>query len=171
MKDSNRFLIRLLPNRVPSWILWTILFTALLGFFDASYLAAKHFAGVVPPCNLFSGCEIVTTSKYSLIFGVPVALLGALYYAAVFFLALLYLDTRNDRYIVLAALLTFAGFGFSLWFMFVQAFILYAFCQYCLFSALTSTILFVLGLAVLRIKIKLENQNEQSTNENNSIRF
>lgn len=169
MKDSSNLFFKLLANPISSWIPWVMLVVSTLGFFDASYLAAEHFAGTVPPCNLFSGCEIVTTSKYALMFGVPVALLGAIYYAAIFFLTLLYLDTKRDLFIILAATLTFAGFGFSLWFLLVQAFILNAYCQYCLFSALTSTILFVLGLLILRVKIKFVNQNEQSTDENNSI--
>jgi uncharacterized membrane protein len=42
--------------------------------------------------------------------------------------------------------LTVFGFIASLWFLYVQLFIIHSLCFYCLFSALDSIILFILGL-------------------------
>lgn len=122
---------------------------SFLGFLDASYLALEHYRGVVPPCSIVVGCEIVTTSRYSLIFNIPVALLGSLYYLTVLILTIAYFDTKLEPLIHLAAQITVVGFLGSLWFMYVQFFLLHAFCTYCIGSALSSTILFILGIRVL----------------------
>ena len=88
------------------------------------------------------GCDTVTSSAYSVIFGVPVALLGTLYYLTVFLLTIAFIDTRKRVFFDIARMCTVAGFFFSLWFLYVQAFILHAYCIYCLGSVVTSTLLF-----------------------------
>lgn len=123
---------------------------ALIGFSDATFLTLEHYRGTVPPCIGVTGCAIVTTSSYSAIFGIPVALLGALYYLAILLGTILYLDTRNTKIIRLTTLATPLGFLFALWFLYVQAFILNAFCTWCLLSTTTSTLLFVTGILVER---------------------
>ena len=123
---------------------------SLLGFLDATYLTISHYSGLVLPCTIVQGCEIVLHSAYATLFGIPVALLGAIYYALVFLFTLAYFDTKNHRLLRHVAFGTTLGFAFSLWFLYVQAFLLHQFCQYCLLSALTSTILFAAGMHFLR---------------------
>jgi uncharacterized membrane protein len=122
------------------------LVVSLLGFLDASYLAVEHFQGRVPPCAFVTGCAQVTTSQYSLVLGIPVALLGALYYLAILVLSIAYLDTKREALLKHASYLTFLGMAASLWFIYLQAFVINAWCIYCLGSALTSTLLFITGL-------------------------
>jgi len=119
-----------------------LLLVGLAGFLDAGYLTAKHLVGSPVTCTVLKGCEVVTSSSFSVVAGIPVAAFGAFYYLAVFLLAVAYLDTKRTAYILFAARLTFIGFLASLWFIFVQAFLLKAWCLYCLGSAVTSTILF-----------------------------
>ena len=78
-----------------------ILFLALslLGFLDASYLAIKYYQGEAPTCAFFKGCDVVTTSEYATIFGISIALLGAIYYLSLLLLSIIYLDTKNPRLI------------------------------------------------------------------------
>lgn len=129
----------------------TFLVIAFLGFLDATYLAVEHFRGVVPPCTVLQGCEKVTTSEYSLILGVPVALLGAIYYLLIIVLVVLFFDRKNEKYFLYASYLTIFGLLAAIYFVFIQLVIIKAICIYCMFSALTSTLLFILGLiAVLR---------------------
>ncbi len=122
---------------------------SLFGFLDATYLTIEHYRGVVPPCSIVAGCEAVTTSSYSLFLTIPVALLGALYYLAVLFLTIAYLDTKKPHFIKVAASITPVGFLVSLYFIYLQAFVIKAWCLYCLGSALSSTILFILGILIL----------------------
>ncbi len=130
-----------------------ILFIALsfLGFSDATYLTAKHYLGSPVTCIIFEGCEKVTTSPYSIVFGVPVALLGALYYAAILILAVAYWDSKRIGILKLLAVITPAGFLASLWFVYLQLFVIKAICFYCIVSAATSTALFGLGIYALRV--------------------
>lgn len=133
-------------------LIWFFLIIAFLGFFDSTYLAIEHFRGVTPPCTIVEGCEEVTTSKYSTIFGVPVAFLGSFYYFAVFGLSVLYLQFKRDKFLIWASYLAILGFLASLGFVYLQLFVIEAVCVYCMFSALTSTILCGLGF-YFRIKL------------------
>jgi uncharacterized membrane protein len=118
---------------------------AAVGFLDAAYLAIEHYRGVVPPCSLVEGCEVVTTSAYATLFGMPVALLGALYYLALLMLAVRSLETRDDRYLRLGFRLTAIGAAMSVWFVYVQVGILRAICIYCIVSAAASFSLFLVS--------------------------
>lgn len=121
-----------------------------LGFLDATFLTAEHFLDKIPPCTIVSGCATVTTSSYSEIFGIPVALGGAVYYLTVFIIALLYRELGDVRVLRGLAWGTIVGLVATSWFLYLQAFVLNAYCIYCLGSALTSLALFALGLVVLR---------------------
>ncbi|MEK7083684.1 MAG: vitamin K epoxide reductase family protein [Patescibacteria group bacterium] len=135
------------------------LIISLLGFIDATFLSVKHFTGGHLTCSIFSGCNIVANSQFSQIFGVPVALLGALYYFTVFILAVAYLDMKKEKILRTISLLTPIGLLASLWFVFLQFFILKAICLYCMMSATTSTLLFICGMIYLN-KSKAQNPKQ-----------
>ncbi|MBI4239953.1 hypothetical protein HY620_03115 [Candidatus Uhrbacteria bacterium] len=125
------------------------LIVSIIGFGDAAYLVAHHYLSTPLPCTIFQGCDVVTRSPYSTIGPISVALLGALYYLALCILLVAYIDTKKTSLALLAARLTPLGFCASLWFIFVQAVLLKAWCLYCIVSATTSTLLFVLGMITL----------------------
>ena len=141
MMHLKQLLTKPLVN-VPIGIVYLVLVIALIGFADATYLTVEHFQGVIPPCTL-SGCEYVLTSHFSSLFGIPTALLGSIYYLVISVGVFLYIDTKKTAILKYTLLLTVFGFLFSLWFLYLQAFVIHAFCQYCLVSATTSTFLFV----------------------------
>lgn len=132
--------------KFPSGLVISLLVISFLGFADASYLAILHFQNAIPPCSIVEGCEVVTTSQYSTIFGIPVALLGAIYYAILLLLSAASLQTRNIRLLTVTCFLTTAGLFASAWFVFAQLALLKAFCLYCMGSATTSTVLFIVGM-------------------------
>ncbi len=136
-----------------------MLVVSLVGFADATYLTAKHYSKTPIVCVLLEGCEQVTTSRYAIVYGVPVALGGAIYYLVILLGAILYLDTREDKVLYGVALLTPLGFLASLWFLYVQMFILHAWCVYCLASAFTSIVLFALGCTVYKMKPNILHMN------------
>ena len=98
------------------------LLIAFAGFLDASYLAAKYFLGSPVICNLLKGCEIVTSSKYSVMFGIPIALMGSLYYLALLILTVVFFDTGRSVFLKAAAYGTVFGFIASLYFVYLQFF-------------------------------------------------
>jgi len=139
-----------------SWILGLILVVALVGLADASYLTLEHYRGEVPPCSLTEGCETVTTSKYSEILGVPVALLGALFYLAVLFSVFFIVTEKKFNLVCWLAYLSWVGLLAAVYFTAIQAFVLRAYCQYCLVSAGSSTVIFILAQYLSK---KLKNNN------------
>jgi len=131
--------------KIPNWFFTLVAILALIGFVDATYLTTEHFLGVVPPCTITEGCEQVTTSPYSVVLGVPVALAGAIFYVGVLALLLWLWDRRDPKLLKLFARYTWLGFLASLYFTSVQAFVLNAWCQYCILSAIASTLIFLLA--------------------------
>jgi uncharacterized membrane protein len=137
-------------RRLPNWLLILFLVFSALGFTDATYLTVAHYTHAVIPCSIVSGCEKVTTSRYAVVGEVPVALLGSIYYFFIFALTLIYRDTKKPCAIKMATFGTFAGLGASLWFIYLQAFVIKAWCLYCLGSATSSILLFIVGMVILR---------------------
>lgn len=111
-----------------------------------------HYTGAELSCGLTGGCSEVLGSEYSVVFGVPVALGGAIYYLTAFILMMLYSDIKSAKVLRLVAPLTVLGLFASGYFLYIQAFVIGEYCQYCLLSAVTSTGLFILGLFTLKYK-------------------
>ncbi len=119
---------------------------SLVGLADAVYLTVEHLTGRSVRCTVTSGCSEVLGSPYATVGGYPLALLGALAYFTAFSLSTLAAfgsERAGNLFAVLAALM----FATSLWLLYLQAFVLHAFCQYCLLSAAVSTLLAGIALA------------------------
>lgn len=125
---------------------------AFFGFFNAAYVAMVRFQGGMPPCLLTSGCDAVLTSSYASMFGVPLAAIGAVYYAAMFFLGVWYLDAGKHLTLTFMGWGSAAGFLASFYFMYLQSFVIHAYCTYCLFSAAVGTTLFITAVSMVRLR-------------------
>ena len=135
---------------IPKWLVIAFAAVSLIGFIDAAYLAAKHYLGTPIPCSLLEGCEVVTSSIYATIAGIPIALVGTFYYLTLFIASIAYTDTGRAGIIRMAAYTTIIGFLVSLLLLYLQLFVIKALCMYCLISLGTSTILFLLGVVVIK---------------------
>lgn len=155
----THYQMQLRPLNKP--ILISFIVVSLLGFFDAVYLTIEHYLGRIPPCTVVSGCESVLTSSYATILGIPVALIGTIFYFTVFTLAMLYLDTKKDILIKLGILLSFCGLCASIGFVYLQLFVIKAICLYCMGSAITSTLLFVFSAYILK-KYRISESSTQT---------
>jgi len=119
---------------------------ALAGLADSVYLTVHHFTAEPVPCSILEGCEQVLNSQWSEFAGVPLAAFGAAAYFVAFSLALLTVfgDSRTWRlYGVQSTIMA----GFSGWLIYVQAALIGAFCQFCLLSAISSILLFIIFVA------------------------
>lgn len=102
------------------------------GFVISFYLAVTHYRNAVPPCYGTTGCESVVTSRYSVIAGVPLSLVGTVFFVVVFYLSIA-LATGADGRVVRAFEVAATGGALVALFLFlVQAVILTAYCIYCL---------------------------------------
>ncbi len=119
---------------------------ALIGLADSVYLTVQHLTAAPVPCSIISGCETVLTSAYADMAGVPTAAFGAAAYFAAFSLALLAAFGNRAAW-MLFGVLSIGMAAFTLWLLYLQGFVIGAFCQFCLISALTTFVLF--GIAML----------------------
>ena len=132
------------------WVLLALL--GLPGSGVAAYLTYSHWADRPTVCGGVGECELVQTSEYSDIAGVPVALLGLLYFVAMAFVAL----TRiwrvkwmpDDPEWVRPAILSMAlaATAFVAYLTYVELFVLEAICIWCV--ALAGLTVISLGLTV-----------------------
>lgn len=151
-------------KQIPNTLLAAFLVVAFIGFADAAYLTAKHYMSAIPPCSLVNGCETVLTSPYATITGnIPIALVGAVYYIILVISGVIYLDTKNIAILKGAAYFTAIGFLTSLVLVVLQLFVIRALCLYCLASAITSTLLFITGIGILR-KLRQSDTIRNTTN-------
>lgn len=129
----------------PGWLSGLASVVALVGLGDSIYLTVHHYTAEPVPCSVTHGCEMVLTSSYSQLFGIPLAAYGAFAYFLAFSLALLAAFGNKGTW-KLYGVQTLLMAAFSGWLIYVQATLIGAFCQYCLVSAGTSMTLFLLFL-------------------------
>jgi len=137
-------------ERTQKIISLVIIILAAVGLFDATFLSISHFTGQEVICEIgdYNSCGTVTTSEYSTILGVPVALFGAIYYLLIFFLAMFSLG-GNRKALKKVVLLSGLGVLASAWFVYLQLFVLNSICLYCMVSASTTTLIFILSIFTL----------------------
>lgn len=118
----------------PAWLFYLAALLSLAGLADAVYLTIGHLTGADFRCTITTGCNEVLGSSYASIAGVPLASLGALAYFAAFSLATL--AAFNHRWAITALkALAILMLLTTLWLLYLQAFVIRHYCQYCLFSA------------------------------------
>ncbi len=129
------------PTQQRQSVSWTYLIAALvslIGLGDAIYLTIQHITGASLRCTIISGCSEVLASPYAQVGPLPLAALGAAAYFVVFSLSILaafgHRFTIPFLKIVLALM-----FLTTLWLIYLQAFVIRHFCQYCLLSAAVTT--------------------------------
>src|SRR5437016_7312449 len=122
---------------------------SLIGLADALYLTVQDLTGQHLRCTIVSGCSEVLSSSYAHLGPVPLAVLGAVAYFTVFSLAILAAFGYRLAGPLLAALVV-AMFLMTLWLLYLQAFVIHHFCQYCLLSAAVTITLTALILIVSR---------------------
>jgi uncharacterized membrane protein len=93
----------------------------------SSYLLQAHYAGSPVVCAT-GGCETVAQSRYSEIFGVPVALVGLLGSLAI----LASLQLRDVLGRAAGVALTLSGLVFAAYLVLLQVFVIDAICEWCI---------------------------------------
>lgn len=148
--------------KVPRWLAPTGLILSLLGIADTIYLTIGHYTAhfsFACPTTSFINCESVTTSSYSVILGVPVALLGLIFFIIMFCLQLPQVWRINSKILRLGRLLFSAsGIVTAFWLIFVEFHRLHEICLYCTASHLLALGLFI--VTVIGTAITADSQTE-----------
>ena len=137
---------------VPRWLSTTCLVVAIVGLAVSLYLTIEHFAspsgeGLACPATAAVNCVKVTTSPQSRFLGIPVAVLGLVFYIGVFALNLPVMWRSVSpvvRWIRLAAVS--GGMVFVLWLVYAELNIIRSICLWCTVVHLCTFVLFVLTL-------------------------
>jgi len=132
-----------------------LILLAAVGLVDSIYLTwIKLSASGV--CVVGEGCEIVNTSQYSSIGGIPIALLGAAAYLTLLFILLM--ETRNEFFEFNGPLLVFgislAGVLYSAYLTYLEIYVIRAICEFCVLSAVV--LLLMLTLSGFRLRMTLQ---------------
>lgn len=127
---------------------------ALLGALDSTYLLLAK-VGVIGSlaCQVSRGCDLVNTSSYSVLLGLPVSAIGLGGYLVLLALALLGLQPRwldDRRPDALLAILSGVGLAFAAYLTYAELFIIRAICQWCVVSQACILTIFVLAALGLR---------------------
>ena len=128
---------------------------ALIGLADAVYLTVHHYTAVPVPCGLTGGCETVLTSPYAEFGGIPTAAFGALAYFVAFSLAILTAFGNRAMWTLFGVHVVIMA-AVTSWLVYLQGFVIGAFCQFCLLSAATTfslLIVFIISKLTGRSKI------------------
>ncbi len=120
---------------------------AFVGMMDSAYVGLNSLSDTLIPCGPAGGCDEVLNSPYSHWGGISIAWFGFLFYLAVSGGGVFGLSgfQRVFRFTLVASS---AAFLVTLYLLYVQAFVLQAFCDYCLLSAFLVFVILGLHLAL-----------------------
>jgi uncharacterized membrane protein len=136
---------------VPRWLAPVSLGLGALAVGLSSYLTVTHYidpAALACPDRGVVNCTLVTTSSWSVIAGVPVALLGLLWSLAMMGLMLPRFWRARTKWLDAARLgAACAGVGMVLYLIYVELFKVGAICLWCTGVHVTAVALFAVILA------------------------
>lgn len=118
---------------------------AVAGLIEAVYLTIHHYTAEAVPCGEGFDCGAVLSSQYAEIGGIPLAAFGAIAYFLAFSLAILAAFGNRKLWLIFGVQVSLMALT-SLYLIYLQAFVIHAFCQYCLISAAITFTLFIIAL-------------------------
>jgi uncharacterized membrane protein len=134
----------------PTWVAPTTFALAIGGTAVAAYLTVAHYTSPdVLACSSTGviDCERVTTSAQSEVLGIPVALLGLLWFVAMVGLCSPWAWRSPARWVSIARqAAVWSGMAFVLWLVFAELFVIDAICLWCTAAHVVAFALFVIVL-------------------------
>ncbi len=129
---------------------WASVALAALGALVSIYMTIYKWTDNNTMCLGSGDCATVNESAYSEVFGIPVALVGVGGYLVMLAVLVLEKYGKSKFFKENGPLSVFGlgvgGFGFTLYLVYVEAFILKAWCPFCVASQVTMTILFIITI-------------------------
>ena len=130
------------------WRIYASIVVCILGLADATYLTLTHYTNVVPfvcPDTGIVNCAQVTSSPQSYVFGIPVAVLGLVYFVPMLVLSLPFAwKSKNHVFAWLRLVGVVTGIGFVAYLVYSELFVIKKICLYCTGVHILTFILFVI---------------------------
>ena len=131
-----------------TWLYRISLALVLVGLAVSIYMTVYKLTDNSSMCLGSGDCSVVNASKYSEVNNIPVAVIGVAGYGAM--LVILLLEQRPGYFKENAVLLIFGlaltGFLFTAYLVYVEIFLLNAFCPFCVTSQIAMTMIFILSI-------------------------
>ncbi|MDP9468482.1 MAG: vitamin K epoxide reductase family protein, partial [Chloroflexota bacterium] len=131
----------------------TALLASIVGVAASAYLLVEYTTGQPGLCLTGSGCDLVRASAFAYPLGIPTPLIGLVFYLVAAWLVLRTLESRRVAGLAPATalvLLAIAGATASMVLTGLEAFVIKAFCTWCLVQAGASLVLLVAAIALPR---------------------
>lgn len=120
----------------------------IIGLLVSIYMTIYKVTSNDNMCVGSKDCSVVNASKYSEVNGIPVAVVGAIGYAAL--LGILWLERKpgffKDNGSMIFFGISLIGFFFTIWLIYVEIALLKAYCPFCITSQITMTVIFILSV-------------------------
>ncbi len=121
-----------------------ILAFSMVGVINTLYMIKHKIMGTELPCIFFpkEWCKKVQQSKHSRTMGVPNSVAGFVIYTLILIITLLFIKGIISTMII-AKILIWVGFLFSIYFTYIQGVVLRAYCTWCVISAICFLAMFI----------------------------
>jgi len=118
---------------------------SLLGIADSIYLFTYKINLQTTLVCTFGECDRVNSSPYAMIGPIPVSFFGIVGYTAILLITLWSLNKTGRFWRLLVFLMSLGGVAFSVYLTALEAFVIRAFCQWCVISAIIMTLIFLIA--------------------------
>lgn len=130
------------------WLYRVSVILVVIGLLVSVYMTIYKVTSNDALCLGSGDCSTVNASRYSEVYGIPVATVGI---AGYFAILLLHWYERRDKFfekngMMLIFGLALAGFLFTVYLIYVEFSILHAFCPFCLTSQAAMTVIFIISI-------------------------
>ncbi len=117
----------------------------------ALYLLTVHWSWWQAVCLGVGNCEVVNTSMYSELFGIPIALFGSLSYVALIVLGIAVWQDFYAEYARLARFFIAAiGVAFYIYLTYIEVAVLHEICPWCVMTSIAMLLILILSVWDLR---------------------
>lgn len=130
------------------WLYRISLILVVIGLLVSIYMTIYKATSNDALCLGSGDCSTVNASRYSEVYGIPVASVGI---AGYFAILLVHWFERRDKFFekngpMLVFGFALTGFLFTVYLIYVEAAILKAYCPFCLTSQISMTIIFIISI-------------------------
>lgn len=126
-----------------------LVLVAFAGLLVAGYLFITYTSPVPITCISGEGCKTVQASIYSSFFGIPTPAYGILFYLTLGIFGALWNKDSSKTFNFNLIILTSSALAVSIFLTYLEAFVVRAWCSWCVVSAILSVLAFIMSYSVV----------------------
>lgn len=124
---------------------------SILGLVISAFLSYEYLQTTPMNCPLTGdGCDIVKNSDYSRFFGISIPYLGTVFYVFCAAISIWLIQNYNKYLDFLRLFASFVALLFGIYLTYLEAFVILAYCFWCLSSFIVSVFIFIFSYVSIR---------------------